>query len=311
MTVNVSKQIDPVRIGEELLYRVFHDMFHHEAARQEYGFSQINSFCDDLGMPGWNLWFSHDDGAHQILLTEADVLDQQDASRSGPQVTGRFAIRYFPDKNDFLLADYSAEEIRLRRGPHFDHTGTPTLGGRQSMGEHLFLAGFLDYRTDMARQYLELSCTAPTRWKEVCRKSPEMYRRNAPGWRPAMRLFDKLVTGFCHAYRTAPESVLLADRKWLRFDVEGENEPEPRPDPNVDLLKMVVGLRLCPNADPASRDSGFQGLNQRLQSEGFEHIQAIREGSGHECDNWWTVKNRVFCQCHAHGPELCRCYMDH
>jgi hypothetical protein len=309
--VNVSNQIDPVRIGEELIYRVFHDVFHNEGARQEFGFSQINSFSDEEGMPGWNLWFSQDDGAHQILLTEADVLDHVETSRSGLQVMGRFAIRYFPDKNDFLLADYSAEEIRLRRGPHFDHTGTPTVGGRQAMGEHLFLAGFLDYRTDISRQYLELSCTAPTRWKEVCHKSPELFRRNAPGWRPAMRLFDKLVTGFCHVYETMPEKVVLADKKWLRFDIEGDNEPEPRPDPEVDLLRMVVGLKLRTDTCPLVDGLAFSDLRQRLERDGFEHIQSIKPNSGHECDNWWEVKDRVFCHCHAHGPELCRCYMDH
>lgn len=283
------------------MHRVFYDVFHHEGARQEFGFSRINGFSDEEGMPGWNLWFTHDAGAHQILLTEALVLGRDEAALPGLRVEGRFVLRYFPHEDDPLLASYSDEEIRLRRGPFFDDTGTLTPGGMQAMGEHLFLAGFLEFRTDLARRYVELSCSAPDRWREVRAQAPDTLCRDAPGWDPVMRLFDRLVSGFCHVHGTTPEAAVQADRRWGRFVVRDDGEPETRPDPGVRLRRMVVGLDLM----PPSSGLVFTDLHQRLAEDGFKRIRPVSRGG------WWTAKDRVARSGRTYEPEMCSCYQDH
>jgi len=308
--VTISNHIDPVRIGEELLYRVLHGVFHHEPARQQFLFSQINGFCDNEGMPGWNIWLDNDNGANQVLLLDAQVQETNQTARRFQQVAGRFAIHFFPDMTMPSLAHYSDEEVQIRRGPLFDHTGTPTPHGRQVIDGHLFLAGFLDFNIDTARHYLELSCTAPNRWRDVDLQADDSCR-NIPGWKHAVRLFDKLVAAFCHVHQTSPEFVILAKKNWMRFHIANGAEPDPRPDPDIDLIKMVVGLRLHPHDANDNAIPGRDSLIQRLKADGFEDLQTIRPDSGHECSHWWAIKGNPALSFHDHEPALCRCYQDH
>ncbi len=124
--------IDSVRIGEEIFYNVFHRIFHNEKARQYFKFSQINFFNSTESLPGWNLWFQENMKAYQLALIQAGIVSD-DQRRNGafsaaePIIEGRFAVRCFPDETAPELEDFSCTETLLRLGPHFDHTGTPTL----------------------------------------------------------------------------------------------------------------------------------------------------------------------------------------
>ena len=333
--LTVIDRIDPVRVGEELLYNVFHHVFHNDDARAHLGFSLINFFSNAEGAPGWNLWLCDDSGAHQLSLMAADVTPDGDPDKTGKSfpelvVAGRFAIRYFPAVDDPLLAQYSRVESRLRLGPLFDQTGTPTLDGQARIDESAFVVGYVDFRTDSGRNFLELACVAPNRWKEVRinglgseKKDPPAagpvdpgkIDRYVPGWDLAFGLFHKLIACVCYAFKTAPCAAVTGEKKWVRFHIDTDNACGPVEDREIDLFRLVVGLELHSDGPVSINPEAYRhGVRNDLAAEGFKHLCETRHPEnpteGKACAEWWTVKDLVFSHDHQTEQHLC-CYHDH
>lgn len=333
--LTVTDRIDPVRIGEEIFYNVFHHVFHDDGAREHFGFSLINFFCNFEGMPGWNLWLSDDSGAYQLSLMEADVAPDKDPVKTVEPfpklvISGRFNIRYFPAVDDPLLAQYSHIESRLRLGPLFDRTGTPTLNGQARINESSFVVGYLDFRTDSRRNFLELACMAPNRWKAVRIDGIDSEKQESPGGRPACHgkidrclpgwplafgLFDKLMAGFCYAFKTAPCAAVTGEKKWVRFHIDMNNACVPIEDREIDLFRLVIGLELHSDGPVSVNPEAYrQEVRKDLVAEGFKPLFEARHPEnpteGKARAEWWTVKDLVFSRNHHTEQHLC-CYHDH
>ena len=99
--------------------------------------------------------------AYQLALIQAGIVSD-DQRRNGafsaaePIIEGRFAVRCFPDETAPELEDFSCTETLLRFGPHFDHTGTPTLTAQQRLNKSCFVVGYLDFRTNVKRTFLDI-----------------------------------------------------------------------------------------------------------------------------------------------------------
>ena len=332
--------IDPVRIGEEIFYDLFHRIFNDEGARRHFEFSQINFFNSTEGLPGWNLWFRQNTRAYQLALVQArEITDDDGPVHTGfpheQAVEGRFAIRYFPGVDDPALDNYSCAETLLRIGPLFDDTGTPSLAGQDRMDESFFVVGHLDFRTTTERNFLELECIAPNRWKDVrvdglYLKTPEdgEYEavepggidRNVPGWELAFFLFDKLISTYCYIVKTAPYAAIFGEKKWIRFDIDGNNSCLEVMDPDIDLFHLVIGFKKkdCCNETghqmAMSPDACIKAAGNRLTSEGFALSNACK---GPEKNlktktnpGWWSVKKMAFSKNTETEMHHC-CYHDH
>lgn len=340
-----AHNIDPVRVGEEIFYNIFHHIFHDEGARKYFEFSQINFFNSAEGLPGWNLWFLENTRVYQLALVQAreisdDVDPAHKASFHKPAIEGRFAVRYFPGADDPELDNYSCAEALLRFGPLFDHTGTPNLTGQDSMDDNYFVVGYLDFRTDTERNFLEIECIAPNRWKDVRvdglylktlenmeykAVEPGGIDRNLPGWDLAFFLFDKLISGCCYAYKTTPFAVIFAEKKWTRFDIDKDNCCIKKMDPDIDLFQLIIGLEInacrngtCRNGtccqNSMTRDAYIEAVSDRLSAKellvsgvckGPENIVKTKMNP-----EWWSVKEKIFSRDAESEMQHC-CYHDH
>jgi hypothetical protein len=338
--MTVKESIDPVRIGEEIFYAIFHEIFNNEGARKHFKFSRINFFNSREGLPGWNLWFHGKKGAYQLALIQAGEL-QNHPSPPGrhalfkPTIGGCFAVRYFPDPTQPEMDHYSTFETLVRLGPLFDRTGTPTLEGQENINDNFFVVGHLDFRTNRNRDFLEMECIAPSRWKEIQTDGiylkttegknytavvPGEVDRNLPGWDLAFHLFDSLITGCCHTFKTAPCAAVLAQKKWFRSEIDTHGACTKVQDSEIDLFHLVVGLKLQENDNgcppPCSKDleSYRQTVVTRLKSEGLM-ILGVHETSGNATrakinPEWWRIKTLNFSNT-IDSEMLHCCYHDH
>lgn len=328
--MTIKNNIDPFRVGEEIFYNIFHHIFNDEGARKHFEFSQINFFNSTEGLPGWNLWFQENTMAYQLVLVDARQVFDHNRFFQGPSIEGRFAVRYFPGSDDLALDNYSCTETLLRLGSLFDNTGTPTLTGQESMDDSCFVVGYLDFRTDAKRNFFELECIAPNRWKDVringlYLNTPENEEyemvapggidRNVPGWDCAFYLFNKLILGCCHANKTMPLAVISAEKKWTRFDIDKDNNCMEMMDPDVDLFHMVTGFEIKPgHLVPMSQETYIQTVSSRLTSEGFllSHVCKRPDSIASIKINpeWWSIKNKKFTVDIDFEMHHC-CYHDH
>lgn len=321
--MTIRSNIDPVRIGEEILYNIYHQVFHNENIRTYLGFSQINFFCNDQGYPGWNLWFEKDAKTYQLTLAQAQVTQFSSTEVNHPSIIeGRLLIRYFPGEEDPVFDDFSCREILMRLGPQFDATGTPTIAGQKIIDDNDFVVGFLDFRTDTERSFLDISCTAPNVWREVRNKglylknsegkeyeavNPGGTDRNIPGWELAFFLFDKIVSGFCRTCKTVPEVVTLAEKAWDRFDIDGDNNRVNTPDSDIRLFCLSLGF----DTDSPHRiaETSVQSTEGRLKAQGFQFLLA-KDHPEKINPEWWTIKDMNFSEITGSETPHC-CYHDH
>jgi len=338
--VTTIHNVDPVRVGEEIFYNIFHHVFHNEEARRYFGFSQINFFNSADGLPGWNLWFLENTRVYQLALIQArEISDDPESVHKTffhkPVIEGRFAVRYFPGTDDPELDDYSCAETLLRLGPLFDHTGTPNLKGQDRMDDSCFVAGYLDFKTDTERNFLEIECIAPNRWKDVrvdglylktleniqyTAVEPGGIDRNVPGWDRAFFLFDKLVSGCCHAFKTLPCAAILAQKKWTRFDIDKNNCCIETMDPGIELFHLIIGLEInaCCNGtccqNSMNTDAYIQDVSDRLSEEDL-FISRVCKGPENIIKTkmnpeWWSIKQKKFSSDTESEMQHC-CYHDH
>lgn len=338
--MTIRHRIDPVRIGEEIFYSIFHHIFNDEGARKHFEFSQINFFNSTDGLPGWNLWFRENTRAYQLVLVQAGEIPDHNRSNhtdppDAPAVEGRFVVRYFPGEDDPELDNFSCAETLLRMGPLFDHTGTPSLTGQGRIDDNSFVVGYIDFRAGTGRNFVELECIAPNRWKDVrvdglYLKTPENrdfeavapggIDRDVPGWDLAFFLFDKLIVGCCYAFKTVPYAVVTGRKAWTRFDIDRDNSLLETSDPDVNLFHMVTGLEI----DPCGQESGYRGsvdrnayiqaVCHRLSDKGFFLSEVCGQpdkspGSMVRAE-WWTAKELCFSKDADAEMHHC-CYHDH
>lgn len=333
-------RIDPVRIGEEIFYGIFHHIFNDEGARKHFEFSQINFFNSTDGLPGWNLWFRENTRAYQLALVQAREIPGTERSNQtdapgAPTVEGRFVIRYFPGEDDPALDRFSCVEALLRMGPVFDHTGTPSLTGQERMDDSCFVVGYIDFRAGTGRDFVELECIAPNRWKdvrvdglyvttpengEIEAVAPGGIDRDVPGWDLAFYVFDKLVAGYCYAFKTAPLAAVSAQKAWTRFDIDRDNSCVKTMDPDVTLYHLVTGFEI----DPCGHEAGcpgtvdriayIQAVTDRLSDEGFllsEVCGQPEKTPGPVIPpEWWTAGQLRFSNDTEAEMQHC-CYHDH
>ncbi|BBO77089.1 hypothetical protein DSCW_45060 [Desulfosarcina widdelii] len=335
----VGNSVDPVRIGEEFFYRLFHFLFHDEGARKHFELSQINFFNSREGLPGWNLWFQENTGAYQLALVEARTLHDEEhctspVSPGATPVTGRLAVKYFPAADDPLLDSYSCTETLLRLGTLFDHTGTPTLAGQGRIDDSCFVVGYLDFRTDTNRKFIELDGMAPNRWRDVRVDGfyietaqngkveavvPGGIDRDVPGWDLAFFFFDKLFSVCGYAFKTSPYAAVFARKKWTRFDIDKNHCCKETLDSDIELFHLVTGFEMNDDGNGnhrplPSREVYVQMVNDRLTAEGFRlpEICTDPDESAYRVIRpwWWSAGELHF------SPETdlemhhC-CYHDH
>lgn len=331
--------VDPVRIGEEFFYRLFHFLFHDEGARQHFELSQINFFNSREGFPGWNLWFQENTRAYQLALVEACTLQDEEpftdtASPDTMVVKGRFAIKYFPAVDDPLLDNYSCTETLLRIGPLFDQTGTPTLVGQGRIDDSCFVVGYLDFRTDTSRSFIELDGMAPNRWRDVRvdglyietekngkieAVAPGEIDRDVPGWNLSFFFFDKLFSVCGYAFKTSPYAAIFARKKWTRFDIDRNHCCKEQPDSDIELFHLVAGFEMNASGNGnhpplPSREAYVQMVNDRLTAEGFllpEICTSPEESSCRVIRPWWWSTGELHFYPETDFETHHCCYQDH
>ncbi len=327
--MTIKKNIDPVRFGEEVFYNIFQHIFNDEGARKYFEFSQINFFNSTEGLPGWNLWFRENTMAYQLVLIEAHEIFDNEGLSNELSIKGRFAIRYFPDSNAPELDKYSCTETLLRLGPLFDNTGTPTLTGQDCIDDSCFVVGYLDFRTNNDRDFLALECIAPNRWKDVRvdgiylktlengkyeAVKPNGIDRDVPGWDSAFFLFDKLISGCFYTYKTMPCAVILAEKKWIRFDIDKNNSCIETMDPDIDLFHLVTGIEINTDCRRSINPNAYiQGVCTLLSSQGFLfELYKHPENRPNAKINpeWWSAKDMKFSIDADFEMHHC-CYHDH
>ena len=330
--MNACHHIDPVRVLEEVFYTVLHRLFHSEGARTHFGFAQINFFTDGDGLPGWNLWFDGCDGAYQLILVESGTCGSGDDGESG-EVTGRWAIRYFPAEDEAVLETFSTVEALARLGPLFDHTGTPANGGQARLDADLFVVGHLDVRVALDRHFIEIAAISQRRWCEIRTDglrlategaepmelvAPGAIDRNVPGWELSAFFQDKLVCGLCHAYGTAPAFTLTAQRAGTRLEIDanGQKRRISDSDSGNEENLLLVALPLAVDAWGACclAVRKKRVVHRRLRRERW--MVAPADPGPHDFSlvnvnpHWWHIKEQSFDACHGEHEHLC-CYADH
>lgn len=327
-------RIDPILAGEEVFYRIFHNIFNDEAARKYYGFSQISLFTNSEGHPGWNLWFHNVSGAYQLELLQAENSFKKDRLLSlfeGKAVTkGTIAVRYFPNIDDPILDDFSCLESLLRLGPLFDSTGTPTIKGQSQLNGSSFVVGYLDYTIDIDRTFLELECIAPNRWKdirvnglllenykgEMCEVvSPGGIDRNLPGWEFAFILFDKMISACCYTNKCLPLTAIVAEKKWIRFDINADNSFLEQLDDEIEIYHLISTFKLTEkDIQLVDKNKYLKTLLRELPKQGFSsnNICEVSKDTGHDRINprWWEASELKLSHTGESEMQHC-CYQDH
>ena len=330
----IKDRIDPVLVGEEVFYRIFHNIFNNEAARKHYGFSQISTFTSNEGYPGWNLWFQDVSGAYQIEILQAENNFEGDRllSLSGGAIVvkGSLAVRYFPNVDDPVLNNYSCLESLLRLSPIFDSTGTPTLKGQEQLNGNSFVVGFLDFKIDIERRFLEFECIAPNRWKDIrvdgllmendkgeqCEVvSPLGLDRNLPGWEFAFVLFDKMISASCYVYSSFPIAAVVAEKKWIRFDINADNSSFEIFDKEIDIYHLISVFNILENNISSIDKSQYhRSLLRELSEQGFspDNICQGSETTIHDKINpdWWQAARLKLANVSEPEMQHC-CYHDH
>ncbi len=342
--MTIRNRVDPVRMGEEIFYRIFHHIFHDEGARKYFEFSQINFFNNTQGLPGWNLWFQKKTRVFQLILLDAqEVINTSSSfhfnSFEKTHVEGRFLIRYFPGIEEPTLDNFSCAETIARYSPIFDDTGTPTLEGQEEMDETYFVVGYLDFRTHTGRDFVELECIAPNQWKNI--QTDGLYLRNnenkqfqavkpggvdrcVHGWDLAFFLFDKLISGFGYTFKTEPCASIFAQKKGAQFEIDKNNNCTEKKDPEIDLYHLIAGFKTnlshsiscCPGVknDGGITDAFIHTITQRMIKQGFKISDVW---TGHEKQNhtvmrqeWWNSRHIQFASVTETEMQHC-CYHDH
>jgi len=330
----IKDRIDPIRIGEEVFYRILYNIFNDEDARNYYGFSQISCFTNSEGYPGWNLWFQGVSGAYQLELIQAQNIFEGERLLSllgrGVVAEGRFVVRYFPNVDDPLLGDFSCLESLFRLSSSFDSTGTPTITGQAYLDNNYFVVGFLDFKVDIDRTFLELECIAPNRWKDVrvdglliennqgekCEiVSPGGIDRNLPGWEFAFVLFDKMISACCYTHKCLPVEVIVAEKEWIRFDIDADNTSLETLDDEIELYHLISVFNLTDtNIDLIDTNGYFQSFLNGLSAQGFSSVNTYKgsEFTAHDKINpgWWEAGKLRFSNVSAADIAHC-CYQDH
>jgi hypothetical protein len=326
-----------VGIVEGIFYRMFYSLFHNGKARDYFGFSQINFFCNEEGLPGWYLWFKEKKGAYQLELINGEILPQEDKkpdnfSPCELNVRGRFAVRYFPSEEEEVFDTYSFFEKLIRLGPLFDQTGTPTFEGRTRIHESYFIVGHIDVQTNFSRDFIEIECLAPEKWEDfrvdgLYLKTPDQkdyeavapggQDRNVSGWNLSSFLFDKILSGFCYSFKVSPLAVLLSAENGFNFHIDKENHAEKRENPDVKQFYLTCGLNLPKEGGgPFTKDKKLnlyiQSVINRLgqkKSEIMEIWKGPEDISSPGINrDWWKAKEMEF---QEEAPEDILCYCDH
>ena len=125
--------IDPAGTIEAIFFQMFYRLFNNEGARRHLGFTHINFYMNQEGMPGWHLWLDGRPGAYQIELSAQSCDIDEGLEDCSLPVLGQFIVRYFPDEAENTFNTFSFFEQMLRVGEMFDQTGTPTVQARQTL----------------------------------------------------------------------------------------------------------------------------------------------------------------------------------
>jgi len=334
--MKIASNIDPVRIIESQFSKMFFILFHDEGARKYFGFSQISALSNEEDMPFWYLWFKEKKGAYQLELINGEILPQENKktgnfSPFNPAVQGRFAVRYFPWEEEEIFETYSYFEKLIRLGPLFDKTGGPTFDGRRKIHQSYFVVGYIDIQVNLSQNFLELECFAPERWEDFRLNGlylktldqgdyeavvPGGRDRNVPGWTQTFFLFDKILSGFCYAFRVAPLAVLLSSEKGFSFYIDEENRVEKKMNADLEQFRLVCGLDLekegySPFKEDKNLNLYIQRVGDRLNQEesDIKGIWKRPEDITNSQINpyWWKAKEMKF---QEEASEIA-CYHDH
>lgn len=335
--MEIKSNIDPVLIIESAFSSLFYRLFHDEGARKYFGFSQISAFGNEEDMPVWYLWVEGTNGCFELELIEGSLLYTKDQQRDvctskAPVIRGRFAIRYYPSENEDNFETYSYFEKLIRLGPLFDHTGTPTLKGRDQIHESYFIVGHIDVRTNVDRDFLELQCFAPERWEDfrvdgLYLKTPNQddyealtpgeQDRSVLGWKLSSFLFDKIISGFCYMFKVSPLAVFLSREKGFSFYIDEENRVTKRKNPDLKQFRLICGLGLeKEDSNPYREDKHLalyvQNVCNRLNQEKSD-IMGIWKRDEDIIGlwinpDWWKAKEMEFVE---DNNLHCTCYENH
>lgn len=223
---------DPATDVCSIFDAVFRLVMPSESARRLFAIKGISEKCS--GDPGWYLWFEDKPGAYLLELAEADY-HETGGSGAPDGLQGVFQIKYYPDpSDDELFSTFSFAEQYVRMGHSFDKSGTPVFEAQSEMNDSLFTVGRLDIRLNGNGEALEFALSAPDRWVsrhtggckvkdgrgvETEVLQPGEIDRNAPAWALSWWFFDRLVSAFCYAKKTAPIVASLFSKEGKGFEI--------------------------------------------------------------------------------------------
>lgn len=267
--------VDPILNVYSILDGLFRSVVPNEAARKFFGIKAISEKLS--GPPGYYLWFGEKPGAYLLELIDGTVEDvshntRHDAITQGASSRGRLRIKYFPavDDSSDVFEDFSFYEQLVRMSDLFDGTGTPTFEGSEKIDDTYFVVGNLDMRVTAERELIEITLNAPDRWKtfhptglsvspnregsvEVI--APGGKDRDVQAWALSWFLFDKLISGFCYAYKTFPQYIAVWKKTGAAYYIDRDNKVVARPHENVKDI-YLSGCFLIQTCDGSVPDEG-------------------------------------------------------
>ncbi|MFH1058553.1 MAG: hypothetical protein V1797_07735 [Pseudomonadota bacterium] len=266
MSPTIHLHGDAAAAAEAALAAALRVVFASDQARALTGLVSIHQLADGQGRPAWLLWCAARPGAYQLELVQAEQAPFLGAS-------AQLVVRYFPHPHEPAMAEFTEREQELRRGPAFDHTGTPVFGALPLMDTDLFVLGLMELRLDGDGRPWHLTWDAPADGEAV------------PAWDLGLTLVDGLVAALCLAQARGPAAALIVRR------LHGESAPP------CGCARLWVGLAAAAGL-PALDD----GLAVQAQA------QTGAEANGPLNPEWWRIAGRHFhdadqqamCCCHEH-----------
>ncbi|OPL15277.1 MAG: hypothetical protein AVO39_02465 [delta proteobacterium MLS_D] len=326
--MTVTRHIDPLVSFEMLLLELFQGVFQNDAARRQFGFSQISQVTTSDGLLSWYLWFSEKPGAYSLTVTEGQVVSESDNVSGNQQDTdileGRLAIRYFPDMEDEMFDSLSCYEQIFRMGPSFDANGTPSFEGGRTMHDGFFVAGYMNILIHSSKADVDFFCSAPDRWRDYrldgltltndkgeSRRvlSPGAVDRDFPGWDISFFILDKIISSFCFVFGQAPRCVGAASRPFVHYEIDSKQTVRTVKDP--DITECAFGVSFSNHAGENLLKKRYGSFAERFDSPDYSVIGMWKDPDGIPArwkrPEWWTIRTTHF---HADPDYVCSCYAD-
>ena len=183
------------------------------------------------------------------------------------------ALRYFPDPGEAVFANFAYVEQQARLSPLFDVTGTPAMDSSGQLDPSLFHVGTLEIIPQGAN-HIGLRLSAQDVWREHMRREIGWHtRREVPGLRLALGVFDPIACGLSYLGRQPPTLVRAWRRPGVAWYIEADGHAQSRAEPEISLWEIELHGLLVPGRVGAT--NGAQAPARASEQPLFEYAAEI------------------------------------